>query len=1535
MQSSQQPTIAEAKVSGRGNKGGGQGSKRSAFGGSALVRSVGEFAQTSQTTLPSDQDAINQSNEAADATGSREISKYPKPQEQTSTLHSDHTANPSREIEETDRRKPLIHTDKVNTSSRVLYVYSGSPRSLTTNAQQVVNPFIEFPQKADRRVGVLSAMGSDLQLLEVESTKGPQVTPVPRLVVLNLEVGSSTATLTWTLSLFPNPPRRQQQRSATEGFLIRHRRETKELLRPKIAKITLIDESDGTEDESSTGVVAVAAAAASADESDSPADESGEENGLDAQSSTFGQPVTLTRDLKPTKVTDLLRIANESHTSTPRGHSLLVPQEQQENNITATERNITTGNTLDMPVGKRLQLSRVQALPEAVNKRPPVRQMSATITRAAETVTQASSTLAPTTEPASATQAPLASTTPRPRRFKNLGRQRLPSVDQVSSSSTARHVSVHVTEQQTTSSTTTVTPRRSSSMRDESPPVTRAAVRPIYRIPTTATPHSQTSTTTTSTSTTTTSTTTTERPSTTTPPTSTTPSSTSNETEPENFTQVSVGTSIESNPSTPSVLVNDATASEVFREEPMFTEPLSSSTTRAVQFSETPTSQQDIAGLTLAGEAASVSRVEVSPMITNVTVESSSEPTTFEISTTAKPSTVTLQTEPSTASTQARPKQKESQQQQDPSSKWLVRLRRFGSNEVDIVKIVVSNLQTVQLGERQIAFKRLEPASAYEIYIESASPNQQVRDKFHILDANHFLKCQDTSDVELSNSTTSSAVEPNSLRRMDLSQVTSGAGEDDQLTSLPLVSKQPDASEDQEPSKMKSLCKEFFTLPAESHDLVNFGQFESEESRNMRLLGIQNRKQQPSSEQHNATNSTVAATGTASSPRRPKSLGNALKSHMELLEINESGNSNKELSSGTVFEILASRGFLSQQRPASSVTAADSGASNLQVISRVQERPVLQPPLGSVGANQQDYLNLSVLPLVGCVFGLIFLVTLANILLSTINCRSAANQRRRARVGALARAASRRNNTGDSHDHLGSFYSDSDNSATSRSRIMVVGKKVGRSEPFAATSAYFELPANHQIGTTANSRHGSQQSGSSGGAGGNRLSAAGVRFPLGPSFEGDERHNADMVGLARKNYDNFIHHIYNADAPLSQNIDQLDRNSNHLSETGPTSPYSINNRRHSHQQHHHYHHHHHHKRVSGQTNRVSDPQSNAGLLTTVSGSVDQHRQHNSPSPTESGASSTNNRRQRIRFDKINPIYNMDGLQYASPGRSRVAPGAVSSFGHSNQALSPRTCSSESSGSSAEAHEMCPLCQVSDDPNGRAVGERETECSIDSSACDRGSDCNDASSYYTCCLDRQKQRFQKQQQQLEKVVSRNGSLVPRPFINPPEPLSHEESPTYQTRELIMTSGAQSVDSLPNHVADEGSQDTDRLLALEATHQMSDEPANKDHHSTIDKGRKGLRGEQKSFLAFGDVADDLVASPNGTTPQRSSKSMPMPPPPPPPSNPPSGGSTIVKIGAPKSAKNHQSRDETINKTDFNLRRSELASKLHLAGMAKPKS
>lgn len=844
-----------------------------------------------------------------------------------------------------------------------------------------------------------------------------------------------------------------------------------------------------------------------------------------------------------------------------------------------------------------------------------------------------------------------------------------------------------------------------------------------------------------------------------------------------------------------------------------------------------------------------------------------------------------------------------SQLERTESSQWLVRLRRFASNEVDIIKMVVNNLGIWSQGEslaasnpvvRQISFKNLEPSSGYELCIESASPNQQVGDRYQIFDANHFLKCQDTSDVQMSTTQGSQTNSTTTMRRMDMSSLDLVDADSSDMANIKSAG-----------VKLKSICKEFFTLPASSSEKVSFGAGNNSQAGNI-TSSERIRRLKVNQELANAT-------AIGANLRRPKSLNNTLKSRIELLEINDvmAINSPKQ---PITFEMVASRSPLSRLVP------SDSQNDN-QIVQPFGEREL------AAISNRNDYLGTSALPIVGCIFALVFIVTLANMILNAISCRSqSARTRRAAKVNALmaASGAGRTEGSagsligglnGDKLGHLGSFYSDSDHSGTSQSRIVVGGK---HGQPGAMS--YFEYPVESSVerrrlasSQRANNSPASNAASSSNGSGGKHSSAyllasTSARFPLGPSFEGDSKHNADMVGLARKNYDNIINNIYNRDE-LSSGPESLG-----AEQHSPVCGGRIDKRRHC-QAHGH------------KPNRLRQLSSADLVQDTARGDCADILGSTISSNTQQIQSADRIKKQRIRFDKINPIYNMESLYAVSCGsRCRSPSNRVSSFGHSSGPVSGVVDKNDDHVASVEDFydEDCPLCAKSPESNELAVEAAQSApdgCTCDDSLenCDPTTS-NPSAAYYTCCLDRQKQRFQKQQQQLEMVLTKNGSLIPQPFINPSGPDAGESLSEAQQMAIKSLGSDQEI-----YLPETQSVRSDRLDESDKKMIASSKEEEGDVEGQTDSSQR------MTAYQFGDnitaQAANTLPAPNGASQPIGSGEQK--------SNEQVGSKTLVPIGSMGGQLTLASQlaNEALKRTDFDQRRNELASKLHLAGMSKP--
>lgn len=645
---------------------------------------------------------------------------------------------------------------------------------------------------------------------------------------------------------------------------------------------------------------------------------------------------------------------------------------------------------------------------------------------------------------------------------------------------------------------------------------------------------------------------------------------------------------------------------------------------------------------------------------------------------------------------------------------------------------------------------------------------------------------------------------------------------------------------------------------------------------------------------------------------------------MQLLEINDmfSPNSHREQQ----FELLSSR-------PSQMHDLLHTTATNL--------RESRESPFN---------LSMSALPILGCVFGLIFIMTLANILLNSISCWP--NRRRRdgrqSPMGFVSTSTARRRHqqrrrsnqqqhlhsavgVTSSNQHLGSsFYSDnSDTSGGSQARFMVVGGKDKGEPAFAGSSAsYFEMPTDQTLRAGSAAAAAAAAADGSTAAGGARrtaaqsssanylLAAQASRFPLGPSFEGDGKHNADMVGLARKNYDNFINNIYNS------SDGQMD---GHQQQQHQIPCPSSSSSRHSHN--HRSHTNHDHTHVPRPSSHSASLQSSSVAAAAAAAEGQLHptmtadaatRPVSSSAAAVGGASgqqeahsSRISSKHRLRFDKINPIYHMEGL-YAS----RAAPAALSSFGQVNAALDMGPESpgnrSNSSGSQTINAGQCHLCDLEQQHPGNGESCDEKSCGLRCTGDDDNDDPRGVQEF-ACCLDRQQQRFHKQQQQLERVMSKSGSLVPQPFINPTistssasnvgddgndgNDLESFDETSSRGRRVAQAAAAAANDDRP----DERGQTTAREQQVNSTYLFGDTTAM-------------AAPEQSDPAAAETTAVEAAAAAEQVTPEMGeSKTL------------------LVAVGSMQRATpSATDAGASIQRGDFDQRRKQLASKLQLKGM-----
>lgn len=860
-----------------------------------------------------------------------------------------------------------------------------------------------------------------------------------------------------------------------------------------------------------------------------------------------------------------------------------------------------------------------------------------------------------------------------------------------------------------------------------------------------------------------------------------------------------------------------------------------------------------------------------------------------------------------------------SEQASDNTSKWLIRLRRFASNDVDVVKILVHH-SSVEPSKgdsarlRFIVFKDLEPASAYELCVEWSHPVRHTQplvvDPYAILNAGNRLKCIDVD-----------CADGGASNLPDSTNSTGAASTDAKLPiAMPLQ------------GARQVLCREFFTLATNSSARHNFGQFAGtttvtrassdataafETAVNQRAdeSSFVASRESPPASLLPAAQPAANATG---GPRKPKSLHKhgALRSYTQLLELSD-------LSAPVA---LAQRPFEVHVTRSLDAPVAISGGGSGATPRFLAPPKVLgsdaRPDLRTRSSSIADALGLgssSAVPLVACVFALVIGLTLLNVLVNTLTCwrrraRSPVPRRQQRRAQRLS-AANNNNNT-----TLHSFYSDSEHSGSAAasssaaaggggSRILIVGKRQ-HAEPFAR-SAYFELPP-HQLDAASRRSGGSTSSSSGdrrvtrarGGGGGSTsgsayLLADSARFPLGPSFDGDERHNADMVGLARKNYDNFINRVYTMQAEQNSHAENKRRaGASSFKHAQPmldvnTSPDGSAAAAAAVPQHNHRHRHSHLRKQAHKCERhaslecrvsVSDGSTQTASSADLSNDVGSNAsQVVCQGGTFVAPSTQQQKKPRIRFDKINPIYNM----HSSSNEASARP-PLTSFGHTNRALE---LASEQRVADESLNDQCEMCCAGPQDDSSA-GLVVVECDDEN--------CDASGQYFACCLDKQQQRFHTQQQQLELVVTRNGSLLPQPFIHPTGP-SPCETPTCSNNTQNQTQ------QHPNVYETQFSARNDLATQEQQTPQQQPPPPpppppplSPDAAST-------------SYV-FGETNHEHTSSSSASSP--------------------SASSAVALVGGPSAQNNARAMRnsksdllETIDRTDFDQRRNELASKLQL--------
>lgn len=1318
---------------------------------------------------------------------------------------------------------PLIHTDQLNATTRLLFVHSP-------------------PLDSHTRHVLAMTSGSQLDTQMAESSPVPILTGdqqlVARLDVHNLQVSSSSATLTWTVKLHPS--------SSSSSFAA--------------------DPQGSPEQFHSTVRVR-------RDENSAPDEEFSE---LEREKDEH-------QDLRRRNQTG--READDHHGDDDNDHEEYHKRLLEKSTSAPVPDLLRHRANIDLSSSSSAGGARVRPLPASAQpvRRPPPRVVQVLPVSSTSTTTTTSTTT---------------STTRPPQRASGRPSSRRPKKEPTPSSTTS-----------TSTSTTTSTSSPSLQVADE-PPMPRVPSVQINRIQ---------------------------------------PSSTSTTLRPPKLASregKSLAAPEESKPTTTTTTTTTSTTtSTTTTPSPTVEREDSESTIKSVRVTDPPEERQQLqpSGSTKSPQSRSPTSTTQSPVVITTLRHQLITGEHLEAPTTSKAKLL----EPASSAKPKPLKQTPIERPNSPpnSSRWLVRLRRFASNEVDIVKVVVNNLQVRTGGDvmRQISFKNLEPSSGYEICVESGQLNQQVADKYHILNANHFLKCQDTSDVELSSVATTGQDNNSNLtmRRMDLIKRTDEANVDFTALNETLAESGPSRSQAQ--VKVKSLCREFFTLPAGSPLAeINFGQqatgAEPDQATLANLLEL------------NSANSTGG--------RKPKSLinqmgdRNALKSHMELMEIDDALNDKQRLfEMPTNSRVRLSNVGRIQVSPSSGLSNLG-GDSSTQIATNVSSSSSsLAPVTRPASSAQLDYLSTSILPIIGCVFALVFIATLANMILNVMNFggagvgRSSSSgasssfrrrmRRHRSPTSQLSRPGGPLSVGSMSGRHLvgsgagvglgqpgSGYYSGSDHSGTtSQTRIVVVGDHC---EPFAASSGYFDVPLEqHSYGKQrapvnmtpamqrSESLHSSNEEVGKQATSAYLLSDA-ARFPLGPSFEGDEKHNADMVGLARRNYDNFINNIYNDHIAVDE-LSNAELHSNRATTT------TIGSR--------------------------SSPQAHLVDCAKHEQAATSFRQQPAEAVQENANSGRHHQqrhqlRHRIRFDKVNPIYNMDAINQQACSRTlQCRP--MSSF--QNNSATSNTLGYHQQQQHQQVRmdddarcELCDREQQQEQENLQQQDEHHSGCSNSQAHCDMtnttGCQHEPEQPYFKCCLDRQKQRFQAQQQQLERVVSKNGSLIPQPFINntpvmgQPGEGGHRDDDDYakdsrgvQEESIVSLATSLSLgdNSLCSPAASMGQQH-DRAL-----HEVHTKP--------------------KDTFVFGE---DVVESTKTSQGSPVDPTQPPPPPPPPLDELPTvAASSAGKQDEPQGQKqrplvslvsstpvSRATNDETIDKRDFNRRRSELESKLYLPGMTK---
>lgn len=643
---------------------------------------------------------------------------------------------------------------------------------------------------------------------------------------------------------------------------------------------------------------------------------------------------------------------------------------------------------------------------------------------------------------------------------------------------------------------------------------------------------------------------------------------------------------------------------------------------------------------------------------------------------------------------------------------WIVYVRKFASTETKIAKIVLNATSIDHLPIRSLIFDNLKPGSGYELCIEAAASNQQLNDKYNL------LSIRESFDASSSH------------------------------PHAPLSTKKCQTKDTGAPTKYSiesQLCKEFFTLPDEmmknqSDNLQNVSVIKSGDASETLPAGTSvNHQMTKLNADHNqaamVTPSFVGEedNGNLAIPRRPKHL------HPQLL-VNIAGDGFNQAAisrhDATNIDSIA--------LPDSLSLPVLSNSTNLNV----QSRGFGDPTFKSSSSSSTDKFVTSAIPIIACVFFVIFLLTLANILLNAVACSAARHSRRRRSLRVAARNL---------RVLAAKTASGSNLNSTTTSDTIFCAKSNGRPSRYLVSngnvmpfnSSFYDLPNDRpaSFGALASS-HRQHQSNITGTKNiSSALESHPARFPLSPSFEGDGRHNADMVGLARKNYDQFVNQLLAQRAAEAETSDSSPFELSGASSSQSLLP-GISSSHLSH--------------CSNSTS-LCNTKNTKNLMSSALSAVhpppppslpeqfflqEQNQQISAHMPNSQDETNNVQHRsppgQRLRFDKINPAYaagnvisKSNNLHVSNLNNSYFH---MSSFGRSAGQAMLQKQAIEMNGNLADAFNPNLNQQLTNTPT---------------------------SSTYSCCLDKQQQRFERQQEQLVTNSSPSSQrALPQPFIHAP-------------------------------------------------------------------------------------------------------------------------------------------------------------------------